>query len=327
MYAAFYGGMRNMRIKLIEGKDRLGGFLHTYAEKTIWDVGGVPPIRCSQFIEWLSRQAMTFEPTIVFNEQVERVERLQDGTFRLVTRQGGSHYSRTVIMATGRGMAELQRLEVEGAQRYELDNLHYTVQDIERFRGKQVLISGGGNSAVDWAIELAEVAAKVTVVHRRDQFRAMERSVERMREAAEVLTPYRIAKLHGSEGAIRQVALEHEEQGDCSLLSVDAVVVSHGYSSELSALSCFGLYSSEGMLNVDGQAATAVPGIFAAGDCAVYASKVRLIAGAFTDAALAMNSAKLHIEPSAPSMAYVSSHNERFRQMNRELAQEGSSAR
>ncbi|MFC4598394.1 NAD(P)/FAD-dependent oxidoreductase [Cohnella hongkongensis] len=317
MYAAFYGGMRDMKVKLIEGSGQLGGFLHTYSEKMIWDVGGIPPIRCEKLIEWLAQQAVTFEPTLVFHQRVEGFERQPDGTFALRTNTGELHDTRTVIIAVGRGIAELQKLDVEGAERYELTNLHYTANPIRQFSGKHVLLSGGGNSAVDWAIELADIANRVTVVHRKEDFRAMERNVALMRKTAEVRTPYSIATLHGRDDRIQRVTIAHADSGERETLDVDAVIVSHGFSSNLGALAAWGLETSEGLLAVSEATRTNVPGIFAAGDCAAHPGKVRLIAGAFNDAILAINSAKHFLEPEAPGMAYVSSHNEIFRERNK----------
>jgi len=320
MYAAFYGGMRDMKIKIIEGRGELGGFLHTYPEKMIWDVGGVPPIRCEKLIDWLAQQAITFDPTLVFHQRVDSLKRGSDGVFILRTNTGELHYTRTVIIAVGRGVAEMQKLELEGAARYELTNLYYTVNSIQQFKGKHVLISGGGNSAVDWAIELAEVAAKVTVVHRKEEFRAMERNVATMHEVAQVLAPYSIMTLHGHEDSIRQVTIAHAHSGEQETIEVDAVLVSHGYSSNAGAIADWGVETSDGLLAVNELTVTNIPGIFAAGDCSVYPSKVRLIAGAFNDAILAINSAKRYLEPEAPGMAYVSSHNEVFRERNKRIS-------
>jgi len=319
MYAAFYAGMREMRVKIIEGREELGGFLHTYAEKMIWDVGGIPPIRCARLIEQLAEQAVTFMPSLVFGQRVETMERRADGVIVLGADTGALHYTRTVLIAVGRGVAELQKLELEGAERYELTNLHYTVSRVERFRDKRVLISGGGNSAVDWALELAEVAAHVTVVHRKDEFRAMERNVTIMRETLDVRTPSRIERLHGQGDRLYAVTLTDLASGAEALVEVDEVIVNHGYNSSFGALSAWGLELEDGLLRVDADAAASMPGVYGAGDCVVHPGKVRLIAGAFTDAALAVNSAKQYLEPDAHAMAYVSSHNELFRERNKAL--------
>lgn len=338
MYAAFYAGMRDMKVKLIEGKAYLGGFLHHYAEKTIWDVGGIPPIRCDKLIDWLSEQARTFDPTIVFEQRVDGMERLEGGIFRLTTDTGEVHLTRTIIVAVGRGITEMMKLNIQGADRYELTNLHYTVQGLAGFRGKRVLISGGGNSAVDWANELAEVAEHVTVVHRRDEFGAMERSVAIMKQAADVRTPYTLQELHGEGDAIRAVTIAPVDGGENSQnsgnsgngtnanndglaerLEVDAVIVSHGYMRSYGDLLQWGLDIGEKGIRAGSHTETNLPGIYAAGDCVAYPNKVKLIAGAFTDAVLAVNRAMHYIDAEAGDMAYVSSHNEKFREMNKQV--------
>ncbi|WP_214627801.1 NAD(P)/FAD-dependent oxidoreductase [Paenibacillus agaridevorans] len=319
MYAAFYAGMRDMKVKLIEGKDELGGFLHHYAEKTIWDVGGIPPLRCDQLIRHLAEQARTFDPTIVFGQRVDGLELLPGGAYRLRTDSGKTHDTKTILVAVGRGITEMTKLDIRGADRYELTNLHYTVQNPEAFRDKRVLISGGGNSAVDWANELVDVAKQVIVAHRREEFGAMERSVSRMLEKADVRTPYELQELHGEGEAIGAVSIRHGESGDMELIEVDAVVVSHGYSRSYGDLLHWGLDIGKHGIHVSDQTVTNLPGIFAAGDCASYSNKVKLIAGAFTDAVLAVNSAMSYIDAEAPDMAYVSSHNEKFREMNKQL--------
>ena len=161
LYTAFYSGMRDLKTKLIEYGPELGGRMLIYPEKMIWDVGGVTPILGEQLIAQLIEQAKTFDPTIVFNQQIVGVERLVDGHFILTSATGEKHYSKTIILAIGYGMLTMNKLEIEGADRYEVTNLHYTVQELEMFRGKNLLISGGGNSAVDWANELVPIAASV----------------------------------------------------------------------------------------------------------------------------------------------------------------------
>ncbi|MBB6022648.1 thioredoxin reductase (NADPH) [Paenibacillus sp. JGP012] len=319
LYAAFYAGMREMKVKLIEGKDELGGFLLTYVDKTIWDVGGLPPMRCAKLIEHLVDQAGTFEPKVVLKQTVDTFNHLHDGVIALHTDTGDSHYTRTVIVAIGRGVAEVQKLDIHSAQDYERSNLHYTIQNLDYFAGKKVLISGGGNSAVDWALELAEQACSVTLVHRQDSFRAMEHNVSQMKKKVDVRTPCYIERFYGNGQRIHQVGITDSATGETIRLDVDEVIVSHGYTSHVSNLARCGLDMQEGMLVMNQLAETSVPGIFTAGDCATREGKVRLIAGAFNDAIVAVNSAKRFLEPNAAGMAYVSSHNELFREKNRAL--------
>jgi len=320
LYTAFYSGMRDLKTKIIEYSSQLGGRMLIYPEKMIWDVGGVPPILGGQLIEHLIEQAKTFDPTIVFNQKVEHVEKQSDGTFILTSSTGEKHYSKTVILAVGYGVLSMQKLEIEGADKYEVTNLHYTVQELEIFRDKHILISGGGNSAVDWANELEPIAASVTVVHRRDEFGGHEKSVLKMRESSVCLkTPYEIVQLHGDGELIQSVSIENKETGVIERIELDAIIVNHGLKCDYGALEKWGLNIEDGVAIVNEKRETNIEGIYGAGDFVDHPSKVRYIAGAFTDGILALNSAKLYLEPDAPKVAYVSSHNIRFKERNKKI--------
>ncbi len=327
LYAAFYSGMRDMKTKLIEAKEELGGRLLIYPEKMIWDVGGVTPIRCEQLIKQMIQQAHTFDPTIVLGQQISGLERLEDGTMLLTAITGEQHHTRALVLALGYGVLKMAKLDIEGAERYELTNLHYTVQGLEGFRNKRVLISGGGDSAVDWANELEPIATNVTVVHRREQFGGHEKNVKRMKASSvDVRTPYAVARLHGnvSGDAIEAVSIarmnaEGDLMEETEKLGIDAVIVNHGLRGDFGSIVDWGMDMGKWDINVNEKLATNLPGIFVAGDTANYPSKVNLIAGAFTDAVLAVNSAKLHLEPAAAKVAYVSSHNAKFKERNKAL--------
>lgn len=321
MYSAFYSGMRDMKTKLIDANPVLGGRMLYYPEKMIWDVGGVTPTLCEKLISQLEQQARTFDPEIILGEQVTRLALQDDGTYILTTASGEQHWTKTVIMAVGYGMIKPAKLEIEGAARFEITNLHYTVQELEVFRGKHILISGGGDSAVDWANELEPVAGSVTIVHRRNEFGGHERNVVRMKESSvSVHTPYTLERLHSSNGeTISQVSIAHVESGETKLLEVDAVIVNHGMRSDFGTVREWGINMGEWTAEVDGRLQTTLPGVFGAGDFVDYGNKVRLIAGAFTDAVQAVNSAKRYIEPEADEYAMVSSHNTRFKEKNRAL--------
>jgi len=321
MYTAFYSGMRDLKTKIIEAKDKLGGRMLIYPEKMIWDVGGVPPILCEKLIAQLEQQATTFDPTLVFGQHIVGLEKQADSTYILEAASGEKHWTRTVVLAIGRGILRMAKLELEGAERYELSNLHYTVQELEPFRGKRVLISGGGNSAVDWANELEPIASQVTVAHRRNRFGGHEKNIARMRDSSvRVLTPYEVSRLSSDNGSsIERVTLSHIETGESHQLEIDEVIVNHGLQSDFSGIKDWGLNMDDWNVFVGPKLETNLPGIFGAGDFVYYDSKVNLIAGAFTDAVLALNSAKLYLDPEAPKVAYVSSHNERFKEKNKAL--------
>ncbi|MUT67929.1 NAD(P)/FAD-dependent oxidoreductase [Paenibacillus sp. NEAU-GSW1] len=321
MYTAFYSGMRDLKTKLIEASDELGGRVLIYPEKMIWDVGGLTPTLGSRLIEQLVQQAKTFDPTIVLGQYITSYERQPDNTFILTSAAGERHWTRTVVLAIGYGILQLAKLEIEGADRFEVSNLHYTVQELEIFRGKRVLISGGGDSAVDWANAIEPLATELTVVHRRDQFGGHERNVAKMKaSSANVLTPYAVESLHSSNGAdIDKVAICHTESGEQQTIEVDAVIVNHGLRYNFGPIKEWGLDMGDWNANVSSKMETNIPGIFAAGDFVKHDSKIHLIAGTFPDAVNALNSAKLYIDPAADKVAYVSSHNAKFKEKNRQL--------
>lgn len=320
MYTAFYSGMRDLKTKLIEYGPELGGRILIYPEKIIWDVGGITPIMGEKLISQLDEQARTFDPTVCLNQQITELNKLADGNFLLTAATGEKHLTRTVILTVGYGILTMQKLDIEGADRYEVTNLHYTVQELEGFRGKHVLISGGGNSAVDWANELEPIAASVTVVHRRDRFGGHEFNVLKMKESSvDVRTPYALTQLHGNGASIDQVTVTHMETEEVIRFDVDHVIINHGMRCDYGPILDWGLNIQDDLLVVNDKMETNIPGIFAAGDFVSHPSKVRLIAGTFVDGALALNSAKLYMDPEASKVAYVSSHNERFIEKNKEI--------
>ncbi|OMD37178.1 NAD(P)/FAD-dependent oxidoreductase [Paenibacillus odorifer] len=334
LYATFYSGMRDMKTKLIEAREELGGRTLIYPEKIVWDVGGMGPTRGAQLTKLMIQQAQTFDPTIVLGQQITGLERLVDGTIRITSATGEQHWSRTLILAVGHGALKLAKLSLPGAENYEKENLHYTVTELASFRGKKVLISGGGDSAVDWANELVGIASSVTLVHRRDRFSGLERNVRRMMASGvQVLTPYSITCLYGDGTLLDAVSIapltedgEWTDETEQERIEVDAVLINHGLSGNLGPMLHWGLARTDWNFNADEKLATNLPGVFVAGDIANYSSKLYLIAGAFTDAALAVNSAKMYIEPDAPTRVQVSSHNGKFDEKNRafELVEERS---
>lgn len=160
LYSAFYSGLREMKTKIIEFQPFLGGKVHVYPEKMIWDVGGLTPVAGEKLIEQMIQQGLTFQPELVVGEKVTSIQKDDSGHFVIQTSTGEQHLSKTVILAVGGGILKPTKLEIEGAERFEVSNLHYTVKSLARFKGKTVLISGGGNAAIDWANELEPIAKK-----------------------------------------------------------------------------------------------------------------------------------------------------------------------
>ncbi|MGX9136512.1 NAD(P)/FAD-dependent oxidoreductase [Rummeliibacillus sp. JY-2-4R] len=325
LYSAFYSGLRGMRTKIIEYQPHLGGKLHVYPEKMIWDVGGHKPLTSANLIEQLVAQGLTFQPTVILGEKVEAIRKNSDGLFHLMTTNGIDHYSKTVIVAIGSGILNPQKLNIEGTERFEVSNLNYTIKSLQRFKNQTVLISGGGNSAVDWANELQQVAKKVYVSYRKENLPAHESQVEQLLASdAEVYCNTSITRLIANDenNLIKSVVLANNKTEKSIHIEVDAVIINHGFEQDSTLLN----NSDVSVQLVDhfyikGNAfgESSVPGMFAAGDIVSYDGKVNLITGAFQDAANAVNKAKTYIQPNATAYGLVSSHNEIFKERNREL--------
>ncbi|MGG3448867.1 NAD(P)/FAD-dependent oxidoreductase [Domibacillus aminovorans] len=327
LYSTFYSGLREMKTKLIEYQPQLGGKIHVYPEKMIWDVGGLTPITGEKLIEQLVEQGLTFNPKVVLNEKVELITRDDKGIFVLQSASGQKHFSKTVIVAVGGGILNPQKLEIEGAERFEVSNLNYTVKSLKHFKDKTVIISGGGNSAIDWANELEPIAKNVYLTYRKDALAGHEAQVtELMNSSAVCFFNTSITKLMASTNheVIERVELTNHETGEISYLLIDEVIINHGYEWDKTLLE-----NSEVEIAIAddyyiaGNAASesSVDGLYAAGDILKHEGKLHLIAGAFQDAANAVNKAKQFIQPDANKTGMVSSHNEIFKKRNRELVQ------
>ncbi|MFD1178144.1 NAD(P)/FAD-dependent oxidoreductase [Paenibacillus puldeungensis] len=299
MFAAFYGGMRKASVKLIESMPQLGGQVAAlYPEKYIYDVAGFSKITGQELINNLNEQLGKFEADIRLEEKVMQIEKKDERDF-VVTTDKGVHHARALIITAGVGAFEPRRLELENAARFEKTNLHYFVSDLNQFRDRKVLISGGGDSAVDWALMLEPIAEQVTLIHRRDKFRAHEHSVEKlMASRVQVITPSEISVLHG-EDLIEKVTLAHVKTKETQDILVDDVIVNFGFVSSLGPIAEWGLDIEGGSIVVDSRMESSIPGIFAAGDITTYPGKLDLIAVGFGEAPTAVNNAKVYIDPEA----------------------------
>ena len=300
LFAAFYAGLRQMSIKLIDSLEILGGQLTTlYPEKYIYDVAGFPRILAKDLAHNLVEQAMQYRPTLCLGEQVRLLEYDEAGrAFSLATSKG-THRARTIIISAGVGAFQPKTLPLPNASVYQDKGLYYFVKEVEAFRGRKVLIVGGGDSAVDWANMLAPVAAELTLIHRRDQFRAHEDSVRRMRQtSARILTFYELKAL-GGEGRVASATVFDNRTKAEQTLAVDAVLVNIGFTNSLGPIRHWGLDIEGGQVKVDGMMNTSRPGVFAAGDICTYPGKLKLIATGFGEACVAVNYAKHYLDPSA----------------------------
>ena len=299
MFTAFYAGMRQASVKIIESLPQLGGQLSAlYPEKYIYDIAGFPKVRAQELVDNLTEQMNQFEVQTCLGESVENVVKGEDGIFKMVTNKG-IHFTKSIIVTAGNGAFQPRKLKLEGEERFEETNLHYSVQNLAQFEGKKVVVFGGGDSAVDWALMLEPVAEKVTIVHRRDKFRAHEHSVELLQQSKEaVLTPHVPVELIG-EDKVEKIAIKHAKEEETFEIEVDDVLVNYGFISSLGPIKDWGLEIEKNSLVVNSKMETNIEGIYAVGDICTYDGKVKLIATGFGEAPIAVSNAKVYLDPTA----------------------------
>ncbi|KPV43259.1 NAD(P)/FAD-dependent oxidoreductase [Alicyclobacillus ferrooxydans] len=299
LFAAFYCGMRNATCKIIDSLPELGGQLaELYPEKYIFDVGGFPKIRARDLVSQLKEQAFQYNPTVHLNERAQELHRREDGVFELKTDKG-VHYSRAILICGGIGMFTPRLLPAEGADQYEGKGLYYYLDNLDNFRGHSVLVVGGGDTALDFALMLEGVASKVTLIHRRDQFRAHEETVNKLQNSSvDVRTFVELKAVHG-DGKVERVDLIHNKTKEVTELEVDAIVSGLGFSASLGPINEWGLEIENNEIIVNTKMETSIPGVYAAGDVVTYPGKVKLIATGFGEAPTAVNNAKTFIDPKA----------------------------
>ncbi len=298
LFTTFYGGMRQCSVKVIESMPQLGGQLAAlYPEKYIYDIAGFPKVLAQELVDSLREQALQFNPSLALEERVLNVEKMPD-KFEITTDKG-THFSKAIIITAGVGAFEPRRLDHEMADKYENKNLHYFVNDLSKFANKKVVINGGGDSAVDWALMLEPIAKQVTLIHRRDKFRAHEHSVEQLKNSkVEILTPYQIKELIGDE-KIEEIIVTVNKTNEEKTIELDDLIVNFGFISSLGPIKDWGLEFDKGSIVVNSKMETNIPGIYAAGDICTYPGKVKLIATGFGEAPTAINNAKSYIDPNA----------------------------
>ena len=300
-FAAFYAGLRGAKTLVLDSLEEPGGALTAiYPEKYIYDVIGFPRVLAKDFVEQCDIQARQADPTINLNEEVLELEPVSDGVIRLRTSRG-EYLSHTVIVCAGVGAFEPKRIDVPGIQELEGRGVHYFAKRVEDFRDRHVVIVGGGDSAVDWAVTLEPVARHVTVIHR-SKFRAHEATVEQL-EASRVDLHYpgceTVAVHADDEGRLSALTYKNAD-GEERTIAAEELIVAIGFVADLGPIKTWGFEFQRNQIVVDPiTMATNIPGVFAAGDIAVYPAKFKLIATGAAEAVTAVNHAVIHFNPKA----------------------------
>ena len=299
LFGAFYAGMRGMKVKLVDSLAELGGQLSAlYPDKYIYDMAGFPKVLARDLVKDMAAQALQFHPTVCLEEKVTTLTPVEGG-FELGTERGRTHRTKTVLITAGVGAFAPKKLENAEFARFEGRGLHYVIPDLSVFKDKRILVVGGGDSAVDWALHLEEIAKEVTLIHRRDTFRAHEDSVKKLNASrARVLLFHELKDLEGDGRVGRAVVYDNRTKAETAI-ELDEVVVNFGFLANLGPIRTWGLTLEKISLVVNQQMETNIPGVMAAGDITSYPGKLKLIVTGAGEAAMAVCTAKMRCDPKA----------------------------
>jgi ferredoxin/flavodoxin---NADP+ reductase len=305
LFAAFYAGMRGASARIIDALPALGGQLMAlYPEKYIFDVAGFPKVLAKDLVRDMATQALQFGATTHLGQVVTGLRHIeQNGGHFVVETSEADYPTRTIIIAAGIGAFEARKLGIEGEDRFEEKGLYFKVLDPRQFQGRRVLLVGGGDSAFDWAVNLRGIAKSITLIHRREGFRAHQATINQVLELqrcgdCDLRTFWEVKALHG-DGQIERVTIFNNKTKEEETLEIDAVIPLLGFHSDLGAIKQWGLDTEKADIKVDQVMATNVPGIYAAGDITSYPGKLKLIATGAGEACIAVNNAVHWINPKA----------------------------
>ncbi len=303
LFQVFELGLLGLKAEVVDSIRQPGGQCsELYPDKPIYDIPAIPVCTGEELTEQLLKQIEPFSPGFHLGEEVQVLQRNEDDTFSVETSKGTQFTAKAVVIAAGVGSFQPRPLHVKGAEDYAGTTLHYRVRDPEQFRGKKLAILGGGDSALDWVIELADVAERITLVHRRDEYRAVPDSVAKMKKLVadgvmDEITSAKAKAIAGEDAKVSSITIQPKE-GDAVEVEVDHVLVFFGLAPKLGPIADWGLDINRKTINVDTEKfETSEPGIYAVGDINFYPGKKKLILCGFHEAALAAFAIKARVEP------------------------------
>jgi thioredoxin reductase (NADPH) len=302
LFAVFELGLLDMKAHLVDILDKVGGqCAELYPEKPIYDIPAIPKISAQGLVDALMEQIKPFGPTFHLSEMVESIERIGDPLFRVRSDGGKVFETKVIVIAAGGGSFQPKRPPIPGIEAYETKSVHYSVRKMEQFRGKRLLIAGGGDSALDWTLNLAPLASHLTLLHRREEFRAAPDSVNKMMALASEgkvdLVLGQVTSLEGEGGQISAVNVKRND-GSSFHIACDALLPFFGLTMKLGPVVNWGLKLNEDLIPVDTATfETSEPGIFAIGDINTYPGKLKLILSGFHEVALMSQKAHRYIYP------------------------------
>ncbi len=305
LFTVFEAGLLKLKCHLIDALPQPGGqCAEIYPKKPIYDIPAFPEILAGDLVNNLMEQIKPFEPGFTLGERAEDIEKLEDGSFIVTTNKGTKHHAPIVAIAGGLGSFEPRKPPIPNLANYEDRGVTYMIKDPEKYRGKHVLIAGGGDSALDWSIFLADVAEEVTLVHRRNEFRGALDSVDKVKELKNLgkinlITPAEIVEVAGEEKLESVLIRKNDEAKEEIRLGVDYFIPLFGLSPKLGPIANWGLEIEKNAIKVDNSLdyQTNIPGIYAIGDVNTYPGKLKLILCGFHEATLMCQSAYQRIFP------------------------------
>ncbi|MBA3813490.1 MAG: NAD(P)/FAD-dependent oxidoreductase [Alphaproteobacteria bacterium] len=305
LFAVFECGMMGLKCHVIDTLEMVGGQCTAlYPEKPIFDIPAFPKILAADLIENLKKQAEPFDPVYHMGQQLISLEKTPENQWLLATSTGTTLHAKAVLIAAGVGSFGPNRPPLEGIEEFEGKSIFYYIKNREAFRGTRLVIAGGGDSAVDWAISLSELAEKVTVVHRRPKFRAAPESEFQLKRLAaegviELAIPFQLEGLVGQTGHLKAVIIKSLE-GEIKEIPADILLPFYGLSMNLGPIAQWGLQLEGAHIKINpNDCSTSLPGVFAIGDIATYGHKLKLILTGFAEAALAAHAIRSYIHPEA----------------------------
>lgn len=303
LFCAFYAGLRGMSVKVIEALPEAGGQITIlYPEKNVYDVPGHPRILARNLTKLLLEQAALFDPTYLFDERVSDLKRESAEGQDIWALQGQreTHLSKTIVIAAGIGAFSPNKLGAPGVEQFEGHGVHYFVGDKTLFDQKRILVVGGGDTAIDWCLNLKDSAKEINLIHRRDKFRAHEANVAELRESdVPIRTFWEVKEAYG-DGELDRVKIFNNKTGEEDELAVDALLVNVGFKATLGPIADWGLeLADRRRIRVRGMMETNLPGVYAAGDVAAVEGiePLELLVTGFGQAAIAANAARNYTDP------------------------------
>jgi thioredoxin reductase (NADPH) len=302
LFAVFQLGLLDMKTHLVDILDKVGGqCAELYPEKPIYDIPALPTVSGQGLVEALMEQIKPFGPAFHLGEMVETLERIGDPLFRITTDRGNVFEAKIVVVAAGGGSFQPKRPPIAGIEPYEAKSVFYAVRRMEDFRDKRLLVAGGGDSALDWTLNLAPLASHLTLLHRRNDFRAAPDSVNKMMALVEEgkidLVLGQVTSLEGDNGQLAKVIVKRNDGSEFHI-ACDALLPFFGLTMKLGPLANWGLELKDNLLPVDtGTFETNQPGIFAIGDINTYPGKLKLILSGFHEGALMAQKAHRYVYP------------------------------